>query len=51
MGEPSTTQRASLPLLRRIGRYFLPHKVSIALSMGCMAIVSATTAGTAYLIS
>ena len=50
MGEPSTTQRASLPLLRRIGRYFLPHKVSIALSMGCMAIVSATTAGTAYLI-
>lgn len=50
MGEPSTAHGGSLPLLRRISRYFFPHKISIAISMCCMAVVAATTAGTAYLV-
>lgn len=47
---PPPTWRESITLYRRIFTYFLPYKFNIFISVVAMAIVAASTAGTAYLI-
>lgn len=41
---------ANIALAKRVIRYFAPYKWLVAFSMLCLALVAATTAGTAWLI-
>lgn len=45
-----TKKAASLALLGRVTRYFLPYKLPVALSFVAMGVVSLTTAGSAYIV-
>lgn len=48
--KPHLSRAKNLELAKRILRYFWPYKWLIAVSFVCLAVVSATTAGTAWLI-
>lgn len=50
MEKPLPTRHESLALLRRIFAYFIPYKGAIAISVLSMLVVSAATAGSAYLV-